>query len=183
MKTSDGQDWALRKRPIAAAPNNANDPGLLMEYFKMYKSVISSANLIGSWAEQQWDRISHGYSSRRLGDFGWNWTKNICSKFPDNRESLTALTCALVTSGLENNIAVTTTKYLCNESSILIGIWPKNSKANSLFSWWMVINRIIHVYEFLKFCEYAKIKAVRMPLHTTHLFQPRDGRRYIFFDR
>lgn len=31
-----------------------------------------------------------------------------------------------------------------------------------------------HTYEFLKFCEYHKIKAVGMPPNTTHLLYPLD---------
>lgn len=36
-----------KKRPISAARNNAHDPELLMEYFKTYKSVMSSLFLLG----------------------------------------------------------------------------------------------------------------------------------------
>lgn len=35
-----------------------------------------------------------------------------------------------------------------------------------------------HTYEFLKFCEDHKIKAVGMPPHTTHLLQTLDA--YVF---
>ena len=78
----------VRRKPIAAARKNAQDPDSMMEYFKTYIEVVDEFGIL---PEDQWnfdDRMGMG---REDWVVSVDVIRRIYSKRPDNRESLTAM--------------------------------------------------------------------------------------------
>lgn len=85
--------FKVRRKPIAAARKNAQDPDIMMEYFKTYTEVVDENGIL---PEDQWNFDETGYCME-MGREDWvvsvDIIRRIYSKYPDNRESLTVMEC------------------------------------------------------------------------------------------
>ena len=165
-----------------------------MEYFETYKSIVDEFGILPA---DQWNFDETGYRMG-INREDWVITidvlRRIYSKCPDNRESLTGIECIngvggnippmLILTGIQlapwfnndmdDNIAVTTTETGYTNDWISLQ-WVKHfekySAKTQQGAWRLLLidgHRSHHIYEFLKFCEDHKIKAVGMPPHMYH---------------